>query len=64
MRELETSDAPGAALAVEYFVYRIALNARMLAATLNGLAAFIFTVRTRSRFAPDSGEAGVVWRKF
>jgi acetate kinase len=43
MRELETSDAPGARLAIEYFVYRIALNAGMLAAALNGLDAFIFT---------------------
>jgi acetate kinase len=43
MRELEGSDAPGAALAIEYFVYRIALNAGMLAAALNGLDAFIFT---------------------
>jgi acetate kinase len=43
MRELERSDAPGAALAIEYFVYRIALNAGMLAAALNGLDAFVFT---------------------
>ena len=43
MRELEASPAPGAALAIEYFVYRIALNAGMLAAALNGLDAFIFT---------------------
>jgi acetate kinase len=43
MRDLERSDAPGAALAIEYFVYRIALNAGMLAAALNGLDAFIFT---------------------
>ncbi len=43
MRDLERSQAPGAALAIEYFVYRIALNAGMLAAALNGLDAFIFT---------------------
>jgi acetate kinase len=43
MRELESSAAPGAKLAIEYFVYRIALNAGMLAAALNGLDAFIFT---------------------
>jgi acetate kinase len=43
MRDLEKSSAPAAALAVEYFVYRIALNAGMLAAALNGLDAFIFT---------------------
>jgi acetate kinase len=43
MRELQESTAPAAALAVDYFVYRIALNAGMLAAALNGLDAFIFT---------------------
>jgi len=43
MRELERSDAPGAALAIEYFVYRIALNAGMLTAALGGLDGFIFT---------------------
>ena len=43
MRELEASDAPGAALAIDYFVYRIGLNAGMLAAALGGLDAFVFT---------------------
>lgn len=43
MRELEVSGSPTAALAIDYFVYRIALNAGMLAAALNGLDAFIFT---------------------
>jgi acetate kinase len=43
MRELETSAAPGAKFAIEYFVHRIALNAGMLAAALNGLDGFIFT---------------------
>jgi acetate kinase len=43
MRELQDSDAPGAALAIEYFVYRIALNAGMLTAALGGLDGFIFT---------------------
>jgi acetate kinase len=43
MRELETSDAAGAKLAIEYFVYRIGLNAGMLAAALNGLDGFVFT---------------------
>jgi len=43
MRELQASDSPAAALAIDYFVYRIALNAGMLAAALNGLDAFIFT---------------------
>lgn len=43
MRELERSDTPGAALAIEYFVHRIALNAGMLAAALGGLDGFVFT---------------------
>jgi len=43
MRELEASNNPGAALAVDYFVHRIALNAGMLAAALGGLDAFVFT---------------------
>jgi acetate kinase len=43
MRELETSRDPKAKLAVDYFVYRIGLNAGMLAAALQGLDAFVFT---------------------
>jgi acetate kinase len=43
MRELETSEDPRAKLAIEYFAYRIALNAGMLAAALQGLEAFVFT---------------------
>ncbi len=43
MRELEASEAPSARLAIEYFVYRIGLNAGMLAAALGGLDAFVFT---------------------
>ena len=58
MRELETSDTPGAALAIDYFVHRIALNAGMLAAALGGLDGFVFTagigensISIRSRIA-------------
>ena len=43
MLELEASDSPAAALAVDYFVYRIGLSAGMLAAALGGLDAFVFT---------------------
>ncbi|MGZ6023227.1 MAG: acetate/propionate family kinase [Rhizomicrobium sp.] len=43
MRELEVSADPNAKLAIEYFVYRIGLNAGMLAAALQGLDAFVFT---------------------
>jgi acetate kinase len=43
MRELLNSSDPRAAFAVDYFVYRAALQAGMLAAALQGLDAFIFT---------------------
>ena len=43
MRELEASNDPGAALAIDYFVHRIGLYAGMLAAALGGLDAFVFT---------------------
>jgi acetate kinase len=43
MRELEASEDPKAKLAVDYFVYRIGLNAGMLAAALQGLDGFVFT---------------------
>jgi acetate kinase len=43
MRELEASKDPHAAFAIDYFVYRVGLNAGMLAAALQGLDAFVFT---------------------
>lgn len=43
MRELEASADPRAAFAIDFFAYRIALNAGMLAAALGGVDAFIFT---------------------
>ncbi len=43
MRDLEKSNAPAAALAIDYFVYRIGLMTGMLAAALGGLDAFVFT---------------------
>ncbi len=43
MRELETSADTRAAFAIDYFVYRVGLNAGMLAAALQGLDAFVFT---------------------
>ena len=66
MRELETSEDPKAKLAVDYFVYRVGLNAGMLAAALQGLDAFVFTagigensVRIRARIADQLGWLGV-----
>jgi acetate kinase len=43
MRELQDSADPKAKLAVDHFVYRIGVNAGMLAAALQGLDAFVFT---------------------
>lgn len=43
VRELETNKDPQAKFALDYFAYRIALCAGMLAAALGGLDAFVFT---------------------
>ena len=43
MRELESSVDPRATFAVEYFCYRVALYAGMLASALGGVDAFVFT---------------------
>ncbi|MFD2182685.1 acetate/propionate family kinase [Rhodoplanes azumiensis] len=43
MRDLEASDDPRAAFAIAFFVYRIGLEAGMLAAALRGLDAVVFT---------------------
>jgi acetate kinase len=43
VRKLAESDDPRAAFALDYFVYRVALHAGMLAAALNGIDAFVFT---------------------
>jgi acetate kinase len=43
MRELQDSHDPRAQLAVDYFVYRIGLNAGMLAAAMGGVDGFVFT---------------------
>jgi acetate kinase len=66
MRELETSEDPRAKLAIDYFVYRVGLNAGMLAAALQGLDAFVFTagigensVGIRARIADQLGWLGV-----
>ena len=42
MRELEASDSPDAAAAIEYFVFRIRRELGGLAAVLKGLDAFVF----------------------
>jgi len=43
MRALQSNQDPRAMLAVDHFVYRVGLNAGMLAAALGGLDAFVFT---------------------
>jgi acetate kinase len=43
MRELQSSEEPNARFAVEYFVYRAALNVGMLAAALQGVDGLVFT---------------------
>jgi acetate kinase len=66
MRELEASDDPQARLAIDYFAYRIGLNAGMLAAAMQGLDAFVFTAgigensaNIRARVAVQLGWLGV-----
>jgi acetate kinase len=43
MRELQGNSNPNAVLAVDYFVYRVSLNAGMLAAAMQGVDGFVFT---------------------
>jgi acetate kinase len=52
MRDLLASDHPGAALAIDHFVHRAALQAGALAAALGGLDAFVFTAGIGERSAP------------
>jgi acetate kinase len=66
MRELQSSAESNAAFAVEYFVYRAALNVGMLAAALQGVDAFVFTAGIgensegiRARIAERLGWLGV-----
>jgi acetate kinase len=51
VRELLESPSPGAAFALDHFVYRIGLYAGMLAAALGGLDAFVFTAGIGERSA-------------
>jgi acetate kinase len=66
MRELQTNADARAQLAVDYFVYRAALCAGMLAAALGGLDAFVFTAGigensaiVRARIAEKLGWLGL-----
>ena len=51
VRELLESHEPGAALALNHFVYRVSLYAGMLTASLGGLDAFVFTAGIGERSA-------------
>jgi acetate kinase len=66
MRELQGNSDPNAQFAVEYFAYRAALNAGMLAAALQGVDAFVFAAgigenseSIRARIAERLGWLGV-----
>jgi len=68
MRDLQSSSDPRARLAIDYFVYRIGLNAGMLAAALGGLDAFVFTAgigenspMIRARIAEKLAWLGIVF---
>jgi len=67
VRELLDSTDPRAAFAIDYFVYRVALHAGMLAAALGGLDAFVFTAgigensaEMRARISAKLGWLGAV----
>lgn len=66
MRELQASNDPKAAFAVDYFAYRAALSVGMLAAALQGVDALVFTAgigenseHIRARIAERLGWLGV-----
>ena len=67
VRDLEESSDPRARFALDYFAYRVALNAGMLAAALGGLDGFVFTAgigenspSMRSRIVEKLGLFGAV----
>jgi acetate kinase len=66
MRTLESSEAPAAKLAIDLFVYRIALEIGSLAAAMQGVEALIFTggigenrAGIRARICADAAWLGV-----
>jgi acetate kinase len=67
VRELQSSADPRAAFALDYFCYRVGLNAGMLAAALGGIDGFVFTAgigensaAIRARIADRLGWLGAV----
>ena len=61
MRDLLASDAPGAALALDYFVYRIVREAGALAAAMGGIDGIVFTAGI-GEHSPDDPRAGAAQR--
>jgi len=66
VRELDASADPRAGFALDYFAYRVGLNAGMLAAALDGLDGFVFTAgigenspSMRARIAKRLGWLGI-----
>ena len=59
VQELLESAAPSAALALDYFVYRVGLNTGMLAAALGGLDAFVFTAGIGEKSAQLRSHCGI-----
>jgi acetate kinase len=66
MRQLQDSSEPRATLAVDYFVYRVGLNAGLLAAAMQGVDGFVFTAgigenspKIRAAIAAKLGWLGV-----
>jgi acetate kinase len=51
VRDLQSSNEPGAIRAMDYFVHRVGLHAGMLAAALGGVDAFVFTAGIGERSA-------------
>ncbi len=63
MRTLEASDAPEAAQAIDYFVFRIRREMGALAAVLGGLDALVFTggIGENSRLVRERACEGMAW---
>ncbi len=66
MRDLEASDAPGAKLAIDYFVYRVIREVGALAAAMGGIDGLVFTAGIGEHSATIRGRVldGLGWLGF
>ena len=66
MRDLEASDAPGAKLAIDYFVYRVTREVGALAAAMGGIDGLVFTAGIGEHSATIRGRVleGLGWLGF